>query len=57
MTLVEERGRGVRGQEHFHRDGALVIGLTPVGRTTVWLFQVNIKHRVHPREWIIAESE
>ncbi|MFN0078285.1 MAG: HNH endonuclease [Prosthecobacter sp.] len=43
--------------EHFHLDGALVIGLTPAGRTTVWLLQINIEHRVHLREWLIAEAE
>jgi hypothetical protein len=38
-------------------DGALVIGLTPVGRTTVCLLPINIEHRGHLCEWIIAESE
>lgn len=30
-----------RWDEHFRFEGALIIGLTPVGRTTCWLLEMN----------------
>jgi len=30
-----------RWQEHFQLDGALIVGLTAVGRTTCWLLELN----------------
>ena len=35
--------------EHFRCDGGLVIGLTPEGRTTVFLLQMNAAHRMELR--------
>src|SRR5947208_2378937 len=28
-------------QEHFRIEGALIVGLTPMGRTTCWLLEMN----------------
>ena len=30
-----------RWEEHFRLEGALMVGLTPVGRTTCWLLEMN----------------
>src|SRR5437667_11798964 len=37
-----------RWSDHFKLDGALVVGLTPAGRTTAWLLQMNSDERL---EW------
>ena len=33
--------RRQRWEDHFRRDGARIVGRTPVGRTTVWLLEIN----------------
>src|SRR5919106_1904000 len=33
-------------QEHFALEGPYIVGLTPVGRTTAWLLQMNSEARV-----------
>jgi hypothetical protein len=33
--------RGDHWDEHFRLDGARITGLTPVGRTSVWLLEMN----------------
>lgn len=42
---------------HFRLDGALVLGLTPIGRTTVWLLQMNSPRRVQLRELLIEDGD
>jgi hypothetical protein len=42
-------------QEHFTRDGVHVVGLTPKGRATVRLLQMNAKHRLELRNWLIED--
>lgn len=33
-------------EEHLRMDGHLILGITPVGRTTAWLLQMNAPGRV-----------
>jgi HNH endonuclease len=33
-------------EEHFRREGPLIMGLTDVGRTTVWVLDMNCDDRV-----------
>ena len=35
--------------QHFRRDGAMILGLTDIGRTTVWLLDMNCDDRVKMR--------
>lgn len=43
--------------EHFAMDGGKVIGLTPAGRATVRLLQMNAPRRVELREaWLLEQS-
>lgn len=39
---------------HFTWDGALLVGLTPCGRATVDVLNINAPHRVDLRELLIA---
>ena len=41
--------RAQRWKEHFRFDGVRVVGLTPEGRTTVWLLQLNSIERLAER--------
>lgn len=43
--------------DHFQLDGTLILGLTPIGRTTVWLLQMNAPQRVELREWLIEDGD
>jgi len=45
-----------RWEEHFEWNGALLVGLTPVGRVTVEVLAINLSHRMHLREALIAEG-
>ena len=36
-------------QQHFHLQGALIIGITPIGRTTVRVLNMNDPERVELR--------
>ena len=38
---------------HFARDSARITGRTPVGRTTVWLLEMNIGDRLRWREMLL----
>jgi hypothetical protein len=38
-----------RWEQHFGLDGLNVVGLTPVGRATVWLLEVNSEERLRWR--------
>jgi hypothetical protein len=39
--------------EHFFLAGAKIIGKTPVGRTSVWLLNMNSNHRVETRKILL----
>jgi hypothetical protein len=43
-------------QEHFEWHGAILVGLTPVGRATVALLEINRPPRVMVREALIEEG-
>ncbi len=42
--------------EHFRWSGALLEGVTPVGRTTVLVLNVNHRHRVAARQTLIRRG-
>jgi hypothetical protein len=42
-----------RWQDHFTREGIRILGRTPIGRTTVWLLQMNAAARVSWRELLL----
>lgn len=44
-----------RWEEHFAFDGGEIVGLTPTGRATVRLLQMNAPRRVQLREEWLAE--
>jgi hypothetical protein len=44
-------------QDHFEFRGALIAGLTAVGRTTVDVLAMNERRRVHLRADLIAQGE
>ena len=39
--------------EHFRFDGAFITGLTAIGRTTIWVLQMNAEDRLKLREIIL----
>jgi 5-methylcytosine-specific restriction endonuclease McrA len=43
-------------EEHFAAHGAEIIGLTPTGRATVRLPQMNARQRVQLRRWLMEEK-
>ncbi len=48
--------RQARWADHFMISGALIIGLTPTGRTTVHVLAMNARHRVNVRVELIAQG-
>jgi len=48
--------RAQRWVEHFRWNGAELIGLTPAGRSTVAVLNINRPDSVAAREWLIAEG-
>jgi hypothetical protein len=42
--------------EHFSWQGATLVGKTPVGRVTVQVLEINIRHRVIHRQALIEEG-
>jgi hypothetical protein len=46
-----------RWEEHFCMDGPRIRGITPTGRTTVWLLQMNAPRRVDLRMVLIQDGE
>ena len=42
-------------QRHFRWEGAILVGRTPVGRTTVAVLAINLPHRVAQRAALIEE--
>jgi hypothetical protein len=45
-----------RWSEHFSWQGAVLIGLTPIGRSTVEVLEINLRHRVAHRHVLIEEG-
>jgi len=43
-----------RWSEHFRLDGAQIVPLTPAGRATVYLLQLNQGDRIVERELLLA---
>jgi hypothetical protein len=43
--------------EHFHVQEGRIIGLSPTGRTTVWLLQMNVPERVDLRTLLLEDGE
>jgi hypothetical protein len=41
---------------HFRWDGPVLVGLTPVGRATVAVLEINLDHRVALRQGLIDEG-
>lgn len=46
--------RSERWTEHFAVHGNRIVGLTPTGRATVWLLQMNCEERLELRADLIA---
>jgi hypothetical protein len=42
--------------EHFEWRGAKLVGRTPVGRVTVDVLEINLRHRVAHREALMDEG-
>ena len=49
--------RVTRWKEHFRMAGARIIGLTPVGRTSVWLLEMNSDILVALRACLMREGQ
>ena len=45
-----------RWREHFAWQGAVLVGLTAVGRTTIQVLAINDREMVEAREMLIAEG-
>jgi hypothetical protein len=43
-------------EEHFAMRGCEIVGLSPTGRATVRLLQMNARHRLELREWLMEEQ-
>jgi hypothetical protein len=46
-----------RWPDHFRLDGPTIIGITPTGRTTAWLLQMNSDERLEWRRVLLALGE
>lgn len=46
-----------RWEDHFRRDGAYILGLTEVGRTTAWLLCFNDPDNLRQRELLLQLGE
>ncbi|MFO1437946.1 MAG: HNH endonuclease [Verrucomicrobiaceae bacterium] len=46
-----------RWEDHFRRDGAYILGITEVGRTTAWLLCFNDADNLHQRELLLQLGE
>lgn len=42
---------------HFRHDGAHILGLSPTGRATVWVLQMNGSRRVELREALLRSGQ
>lgn len=43
-------------QAHFQWQGPLLVGLTPIGRATLEVLAINVRHRLIHRQALIAEG-
>lgn len=43
--------------EHFEWDGPILVGLTPVGRTTISVLRINLPERVEHRRLLMAAGD
>lgn len=46
-----------RWQRHFRWDGPVLVGLTPVGRATVLVLEINLDYRVELRQELIEAGK
>jgi len=46
-----------RWEHHFVRDAATISGLTPVGRTTAWLYEINSPDRLQWRQSLLDSNQ
>lgn len=46
-----------RWEDHFRRDGAYILGVTEVGRTTAWLLQFNSADNLDQRMMLMELRE
>ena len=46
-----------RWEDHFHRDGAFILGHTDVGRTTAWLLRFNDADNLSQRLLLLELGE
>ena len=46
-----------RWEEHFHREGPYILGLTAVGRTTAWLLRFNDTDNLTQRHLLMELGE
>lgn len=46
-----------RWEDHFRYEGAAIIGLTAIGRTTVWVLGMNESRRLALRSVLLANGE
>src|SRR5712691_658791 len=44
-----------RWQRHFRWDGPILVGLTPLGRTTIAVLEINLDYRIAFRQGLIEE--
>lgn len=49
--------RDQRWEDHFTMDGPRILGMTAIGRTTVWLLQMNAPRRVELRQILIQDGD
>jgi hypothetical protein len=45
-----------RWQDHFTMRGAFIVGISPTGRTTVYVLAMNARHRLNVRAELIAQG-
>jgi hypothetical protein len=43
-------------QQHFQWDGPLLVGLTPIGRATIAVLEINLPRRIALREALLDEG-
>ncbi len=43
-------------RRHFRWDGAVLIGLTPIGRATIAVLEINLDYRIDLRQGLIDEG-
>ena len=46
-----------RWEDHFRREGAEIVGITGIGRTTVWLLQFNETENLKQRKVLLELGE